>query len=103
MPATVGPTSPIPGSSQRRDTARRKSLAAAAAVQLSSALSGAAVAVNDAPCRVVVPCGPALCRYNARRGRRDRVTAVRLEYTNGTVLGRTHATSGCAAVAVARS
>ena len=41
--------------------------------------------------------------HNARRGRRDRVTAVRLEYTNGTVLGRTHATSGCAAVAVARS
>ena len=25
---------------------------------------------------------------------RDRVTAVRLEYRNGTMLGRTHATSG---------
>jgi len=34
---------------------------------------------------------------------RDRAAAVRLEYRNGTMLSRTHATSGCAAVAVARS
>ena len=34
---------------------------------------------------------------------RDRAAAVRLEYRNGTMLSRTHATSGCAAVAVTRS
>eukprot|EP00964_Phaeocystis_antarctica_P068474 scaffold41470_cov34-Phaeocystis_antarctica.AAC.3 len=33
----------------------------------------------------------------------DRVAAARLEYTNGTMLGRTHATSGCAANQLARS
>ena len=35
------------------------------------------------------------------RGSRRR-RALGLEYRNGTMLGRTHATSGCAAVAVAR-
>ena len=36
------------------------------------------------------------------RETRDRVAAVRLEYRNRTMLGRTHATLGCAAVTVAR-
>jgi len=34
---------------------------------------------------------------------RDRVAAARLEYRNGTMLGRTHAISGCAANLLARS